>query len=153
VVGHVPCVEDIEEILPGEWNEMAEQQPVVCVCGGPGVPEGGKKRVLFPCAGASNTGQISNSAAVQLALEGYGILACTAGVPVRAPSTMKKVDDAEYIVAIDGCPVGCAGKLLEEQGVRVDRHIVVTELGIEKTGDLVIDEEDVETVVSAAWEQ
>lgn len=69
---------------------MAVQQPVVCVCGGPGVPEGGKKRVLFPCAGASNTGQISNSAAVQLTLEGYGILACTAGVPVRAPSTMKR---------------------------------------------------------------
>ena len=132
---------------------MAEQQPVVCICGGPGVPEGGKKRVIFPCAGASNTGQISNSAAVQLALEGYGILACTAGVPVRAPSTMKKVENAESIVAIDGCAVGCARKLLEGQGVRVDRHIIVTELGIEKTGTPIADEEDVETVVCAAWEQ
>ncbi|MDD5419572.1 MAG: putative zinc-binding protein [Methanomicrobiaceae archaeon] len=132
---------------------MAEQQPVVCFCGGPGVPEGGKKLVLFPCAGASNTGQISNSAAVQLTLEGYGILACTAGVPVRAPSTMKKVESAEYVVAIDGCPVGCARKLLEQQNVRVNRHIVVTELGIEKTGDPIADEKDVETVVSAAWEQ
>jgi uncharacterized metal-binding protein len=132
---------------------MAKEQPVVCVCGGPGVPEGGKKRVIFPCAGASNTGQISNSAAVQLAQEGYGILACTAGVPVRAPSTMKKVEEAEAIVAIDGCPVGCAKKLLEGQGVSVDCHIVVTELGIEKTGDLIIDEEDVETVVCAAWER
>lgn len=132
---------------------MAEQQPVVCVCGGPGVPEGGKKRVLFPCAGASNTGQISNSAAVRLTLEGYGILACIAGVPVRTPSTMKKVESAECVVVIDGCPVGCARKLLEQQNVRVDRHIVVTELGIEKTGDPVADEEDVETVVSAAWEE
>jgi len=132
---------------------MTEQQPAVCLCGGPGVPEGGKKRVIFPCAGASNTGQISNSAAVQLALEGYGILACTAGVPARAPSTMKKVENAESIVAIDGCAVGCARKLLEGQGVRVDRHITVKDLGVEKTGTPHDDEGGVEAVVSAAWEE
>ena len=123
-----------------------------CVCGGPGVGEGGKKRVIFPCSGASNTGQISNHAGVRLAQEGYGILACTAGIPIRAPSTMNKVEGAEELVAIDGCPVACARKVLEQQGLTVGLHIIVTALGIEKTGELVPSEEEIEKVVSTAWE-
>jgi uncharacterized metal-binding protein len=131
---------------------MDMQNEEKCVCGGPGVGEGGKKRVIFPCSGASNTGQISNHAGVRLAQEGFGILACTAGIPIRAPATMKKVEEGEELVAIDGCPVMCAKKVLEQQGLKVSQHIVVTALGIEKTGDLIPKEADIEKVVSAAWE-
>lgn len=122
-----------------------------CVCGGPGVAEGGKKRVIFPCAGASNTGQMTNHAGVRLAMEGYGILACTAGIPIRAPSTMEKVERGEELVAIDGCPVACARKVLEQQGLQVGQHVIVTSLGIKKTGELVPREEEIEQVVEAVW--
>lgn len=129
-------------------NTITEE---TCVCGGPGVGEGGKRRVIFPCSGASNTGQMSNHAGVRLAQEGYGILACTAGIPIRAPSTLEKVGKGEELVAIDGCPVACARKVLEQQGFMVGQHIIVTELGIKKTGELVPAEEDIEKVVDAAW--
>ncbi|OPY43916.1 MAG: DGC domain protein [Methanoregulaceae archaeon PtaU1.Bin222] len=128
---------------------MAED--IKCVCGGPGVGEGGKKRVLFPCSGASNTGQMSNHAAVRLAQEGFGILACTAGIPIRAPATMDKVEKGEEMVAIDGCPVACARKVLEQQGITVGQHIIVTDLGIKKTGELIPSDEEIEKVVDAAW--
>ncbi|MDI6718246.1 MAG: putative zinc-binding protein [Methanomicrobiales archaeon] len=124
-----------------------------CVCGGPGVSEGGKRRVLFSCAGASSTGQVSNSAAVQLALEGYGILACTAGLAVQAPSTLQKVETAEELVAIDGCAVACARKILEREGLTADVHLVVTDLGVKKTGDPIPGEDEIEVVVAEAWKR
>ncbi|MDH7593143.1 MAG: putative zinc-binding protein [Methanomicrobiales archaeon] len=122
-----------------------------CVCGGPGVGEGGKKRVIFPCAGASKTGQMTNHARVRLAMEGYGIMACTAGIPIRAPATMEKVEKGEELVAIDRCPVACARKVLEQQNLKVGQHVIVTSLGIKKTGELIPKEEEIEQVVEAVW--
>jgi uncharacterized metal-binding protein len=38
----------------------------------------GKKRILFPCAGVENVGQITNLAALQLTEEGFGVATCVA---------------------------------------------------------------------------
>lgn len=35
------------------------------------------------------------------------------------------------MVAIDGCPVGCAKAILEQAQVTLKNHLVITELGIE----------------------
>jgi len=131
---------------------MAEQTVPRCACGGGAEPEGGTKRIIFACAGASKAGQLSNEAAVQLTEEGYGNIACTASLAVGTPSIKKKVETADEVVVIDGCPVGCARQIAERAGVTPDQEIVVTDLGIEKGGGLDLSEEDVETVVSAAWE-
>ncbi|HOI12957.1 MAG TPA: putative zinc-binding protein [Methanoculleus sp.] len=131
---------------------MAEQTVPRCACGGGAEPEGGTKRIIFACAGASKAGQISNEAAVQLTNEGYGKIACTASLAVGTPSIKKKVEAADEVIVIDGCPVGCARQIAEMAGVTPDQEIVVTDLGIEKGGGLDLSEEDVETVVSAAWE-
>jgi uncharacterized metal-binding protein len=42
----------------------------------------------------------------------------------------------KMLIAIDGCPVGCAKKTLEHAGFNVDEYVQVTELGIEKNHDL-----------------
>ncbi|MDN7024044.1 DUF2703 domain-containing protein [Methanoculleus sp. FWC-SCC1] len=131
---------------------MAEQTVPRCACGGDAEPEGGTKRIIFACAGASKAGQLTNEAAVQLAEEGYGNIACTASLAVGTPSITKKVEAADEVIVIDGCPVGCARQIAEQAGVTPDQEIVVTDLGIEKGGSLDCTEEDVETVVSAAWE-
>jgi uncharacterized metal-binding protein len=65
---------------------------------------------------------------------------------------MKKVEDADEIVVIDGCPVECAGKIAAAAGIEPDQHIGITELGIKKIGDMTVHEDDLEKVVSAAWE-
>jgi uncharacterized metal-binding protein len=103
-------------------------------------------------AGASKAGQLSNEAAVRLTEEGYGSIACTASLAVGTPSVRKKVEEADEVIVIDGCPVGCARQIAERSGITPDQEIVVTDLGIEKGGSLDLTEEDVETVVSAVWE-
>lgn len=122
-----------------------------CTCGGPDVP-GVKKKIIFSCSGASNVGELSNAAAVNLTKEGFGSKACTASLAIETPSVMKKTEDADEIVVIDGCPVGCARQIAENAGVKIDQYLIVTKLGIKKIGDMDIVEDDLETVVSAAWE-
>ena len=110
-----------------------------CTCGD---APAGKKRIIFSCSGASNVGELSNAAAVALTKEGFGSKACTASLAVKTPSVMKKAKDADEIVVIDGCPVACAGQIAENAGVDVDQYIVITKLGIKKTGDMDIVEDD-----------
>lgn len=126
-----------------------EEKPA-CTCGGG--ERGGKKRIIFACSGASNVGELSNAASVVLTKEGFGSKACTASLAIKTPSVMNKTKDADEIIIIDGCPVGCAKKIGEAADVEPDQYIVITDLDIKKVGDMDVDEDDLEKVVSAAWE-
>lgn len=119
-----------------------------CACG-----EGeGAKRILFACAGASNVGQITNLAAVQLAVEGFGSPACTAQLATGVGPVKTKCREADEVVILDGCPVACASKIAEAQGVVPDQVIIVTEEGVAKSHDLTIADDEIECIVSAVWE-
>lgn len=131
---------------------MTEQNTPRCACESGIEPAGGPKRIIFACAGASKAGQLTNEAAVRLTKEGYGNIACTASLAVSTPSITKKVEAADEVIVIDGCPVGCARQIAGRAGITPDQEILVTDFGIEKGGALDLSEEDVETVVSAAWE-
>lgn len=123
---------------------MAEQTP--CSCAG-----GDKSRIIFPCCGQANTGQISNQAAIQLDEEGYGGYACTA-LLVSSESLAKRANEVDEVVAIDGCAMHCAKKIAENAGVPVHQHLVITDLGVEKTyEDRSFTAEQVEAIASAAW--
>jgi len=99
-----------------------------CSCGSANV-------AIFPCVGASNVGQLSNKVAIELEKQNFGNLMCTVGIGARVPGLMKSAEASERIIAIDGCPVNCARKTLELAGFKVDRHIVISELGIKKNKD------------------
>lgn len=118
-----------------------------CACG-----QNETRRIIFPCAGQANTGQITNLAAVQLTEEGFGSIACVALLATGAEGLVKSAKNAEEIVILDGCPMLCAKKIAEAQGVPVGRHLVATELGIIKGPSKSYTDEDIETVVSACWE-
>jgi len=108
-----------------------------------------KRTVIYGCAGASNTGQLANAAAVRLTQQGKGRIGCLGGVGTRQPGFVTAAKHADEVVAIDGCEVACAKKTLEEVGVTPDRHIVVTDLGIEKSGELNLREQEIERVAEA----
>ncbi|MDD1728277.1 MAG: putative zinc-binding protein [Methanospirillum sp.] len=123
---------------------MAEQGP--CSCGG-----GDKSRIIFPCCGQANTGQISNAAAIQLDEETYGGYACTA-LLASSEALAKRANEVDEVVAIDGCGMHCAKKIAENAGVPVHQHLVITDLGIEKkSGDRSFTPDQVEAIASAAW--
>ncbi|MFZ2498945.1 MAG: putative zinc-binding protein [Methanosarcina sp.] len=98
---------------------------------------------IFPCVGASNVGQLSNKIAIELDKKEIGNLMCTVGIGARAPGLMKSAEASDRIIAIDGCSVSCASKTLELAGFKVDRHIVISELGIKKTKDRDLKDDEV----------
>ena len=105
--------------------------------------------LLFPCAGGSNVGQIANDAAIVLEKSGVGRLYCLAGIGAHVEGMVKHAGSAPFTVAIDGCPVGCARKTLEQAGLEPAIHVTVTELGIEKEHTYEYPEEHVQRVVEA----
>jgi uncharacterized metal-binding protein len=88
--------------------------------------------LALPCAGGSNVGQISNSAAIELDKQGVARIYCLIGIAAHIPGMVDAAKSASGIIAIDGCPVGCAKAALDHLKLPVSQQIVVTELGIEK---------------------
>jgi len=110
-------------------------------------PHPSSERLIFCCSGASNVGILSFQAAILLAREGFGAFSCIAGLGSRNPPMIRKAKSAGERVVIDGCPIGCARKIMEINQIPVDRYVIVTELGIDKTHGLDIENSDIKTVV------
>jgi uncharacterized metal-binding protein len=126
------------------------QQPT-CSCSSTEGPAG-PTRIIFPCAGQANTGQLTNLAAIQLTEEGYGNIACVALLAIGAEGLVTNAKNADEVIILDGCPMLCAKKIAAEQGIIPGQHIIVTELGIAKAGSRDYTDANIETVVSATWE-
>jgi uncharacterized metal-binding protein len=129
---------------------MAEQ--LSCSCGDTSGIQSGKKRILFPCAGVANVGQLTNLAALQLTAEGYGAAACVALLAIGAEGLKESIAEADEVVVLDGCPVQCATKIALMQGVRPAQQIVVTDLGFKKAYTKDFSDADIEAIVSDVWE-
>ena len=114
-----------------------------CCCSGDNV-------LLFSCSGGSNVGQIANDAAKKLDEEGLGKLYCLIGVGAGIEGMLVNARGADKIVAIDGCPVGCAKVALQKAGLETDSYVVVTEEGVAKGHHFDVAEAEVQTVCDAA---
>jgi uncharacterized metal-binding protein len=109
------------------------------------------KRIIFPCAGQANTGQLTNLAAIQLTDEGYGSIACASLLAIGSEGLVANAKNVDEVLILDGCPMECARKIAESQGVPIRQHLVMTELGITKGPSKSYTDEDVEKVVAACW--
>jgi uncharacterized metal-binding protein len=108
--------------------------------------------MILACSGASNLGQLSNEAAVELAREGFGKMFCLAGIGAHLSGFVQSAKDVPAMVAIDGCPVACARKILEHAEIPLKAYVAVSELGIEKNMDTNLKREEVEKVKVAVKE-
>ena len=117
-----------------------------CMCGCSDV------RVVA-CCGASNVGQIANQAAIQLAKEKVAGFFCLAGVGGHIKGMVKSAKEAGLMVAIDGCPVQCAAKTMQHAEIEPAIQVIVTELGIEKSHDIALDEKIWAKVVKKVKEE
>lgn len=109
------------------------------------------KRIIFPCAGQANVGQLTNLAAIQLTEEGYGDIACASLLATGAESLLNNIKNSDEVVIIDGCPMLCAKKIAEAQGISPGQYLVLTELGFSKGPSRSYTEDDVETIVATVW--
>ena len=91
--------------------------------------------MILACSGASNVGQLSNRAAVELTQEGFGKMFCLAGIGGALSGFVQSAKDTPQMIAIDGCEVGCAKATLEQAEVPLKDYIVLTDMGIQKNKD------------------
>ena len=97
-------------------------------------------RLIFACSGAADVGAIADQAARKLTREGAGKMYCLAGIGGRVSGIVETTKSAAAILAIDGCPLDCAKRCLEEAGFGGFAHMRVTDLGMEKGKSPVTDD-------------
>lgn len=88
--------------------------------------------MILACSGASNVGQLSNRAAVELTQEGFGKMFCLAGIGGDLSGFIQSAKDTPQMIAVDGCDVGCVKATLGRSKIPIKDYIVLTSMGIEK---------------------
>lgn len=89
-------------------------------------------KLIFACSGAADVGQTSDLAARKLTQQGDGKMFCLAGIGGRVSGIMETTKAAAAVLAIDGCPLDCARKTLENAGFSNFEHLRLSDLGMEK---------------------
>lgn len=113
-----------------------------CAC------EGGTT-LVFACSGGADVGEISDRAARLMDERDAGSMYCLAGVGGRVSGIVKSTEAADHVIMIDGCPLDCGRRTLEEASISGFRHVRVTDLGFKK-GDSPPTNKAVERVAAAA---
>jgi len=90
------------------------------------------RTLIFACSGAADVGEIADRTARALHREGRGKMFCLAGVGGRIPNMVKTTEQADAVLAIDGCTQNCASQCLQSVGIAEFRHLRLAELGFEK---------------------
>ena len=105
---------------------MSDKNKEICACSDDEV------KLIFACSGGADVGHLSDVAARRMMANGCGKMFCLAGIGGKVDGILKTTEDADAILVIDGCPVDCAKKSLEEAGINNYTHFRVTDLGFEK---------------------
>jgi len=112
-----------------------------CACGA-------APKFVFSCSGAADVGEVADRAARRLGREGELKMFCLAGVGGRVSGIVKSAEAASLIVAIDGCPLNCAAKTLEQAGLSNFKHVRLSDIGLEK-GEASPTDKNIDRVVQA----
>ncbi|NLF38904.1 zinc-binding protein [bacterium] len=100
-------------------------EKTACMCGE-------APTLIFPCSGGSDVGCLADQAARKLTKDGVGRMYCLAGIGGRVPGIIETTKAAAAVLAIDGCPVDCAKKTLEQAGFSGFKHLRLSDIGLEK---------------------
>ena len=100
---------------------------------------GSALNVVFACSGASDVGEITDLAARKLAAEGVATMLGLAGISGRVGGIVASAKAAPARLAIDGCPVDCARKILEQADLAKFEHLRLSDLGMERSESPITD--------------
>lgn len=103
------------------------------------------KVVMATCYGAANTGQLAGAVTTELVNENEDFhLLCLPAVAIDKDTGINKVKNAALFVIIEGCPVMCCTKIIEEHtGRKPDISIeMVEDYKAQKSPSLTYNEAD-----------
>ena len=92
-----------------------------------------EKRIVYSCSGCADVGELADQVSRKLRKDGYAKTSgsCLAGIGAGFSSFIDAAKEVETVVTVDGCPVGCAKKIIENIGI-TPQAIFLTELGVVK---------------------
>ena len=95
------------------------------------------ENALFVCfGGMSNVGTLTGLASLEAIRQvepGRAGIFCLGGLPTEAPIVLNKTRAAQHIITVDGCPLNCARKIVEQAGFVPFKTInLVEDCGIKK---------------------
>ena len=109
---------------------------------------------LFVCFGAmSNVGMMTGLAALEavkiVGPQKAGIF-CLGGLPIQAPTVLAKTRAVKRIITVDGCPLNCSRKIVEQAGFVPSQTInLVTDCGIQKISSSEFRSADMQAAIEA----
>jgi uncharacterized metal-binding protein len=121
---------------------MSENKAEGCACSS-------APKLIFSCSGAADVGALADQTARRLSKEGAGKMYCLTGVGGRVPNILTNVQAAGKLLAIDGCPLNCARRTLEEAGFKEMAHLELGTAGFPK-GQSPASEENIQKAVELA---
>jgi len=88
---------------------------------------------IMSCSGASNTGEYSDLIARKLDASGDADMHCLAKIAIGDKNLIDNLKKTDVkIVVLDGCPINCAEKILNREGITQIHHLNTTDFGIIK---------------------
>ena len=97
------------------------------------------KKIVLACYGGSDLGELSDRVARKLRNNGVYNMKCLAMVGADQKEFIETIKSTETLV-IDGCPVDCGRKIMEEAWLTNYQYVRLTDLGLVKGQTPVTDE-------------
>lgn len=88
--------------------------------------------LVYSCSGASSAAQMANYLAVKLDRLKVAEMSCIAGLGGDVKPLVRTALSGRPIIVLDGCPLQCAAKILARHGLKADRHLDLSKLGVKK---------------------
>ena len=108
-----------------------------------------KLPVIYSCSGCSDAGELADRIARRLSREGTAEMSCLAGIGGRVKSLLRKAENAQRILVVDGCPLNCAARTLKSAGIQSFDHLELQDIGFRK-GSCPVTEERIAAGIEAA---
>ncbi|NIC00161.1 putative zinc-binding protein [Halobacterium sp. R2-5] len=102
--------------------------------------------LVYSCSGCSSAAQMANDLAVRLDRERVAEMSCIAGVGGDVGPLVDTATSGRPMLVVDGCPLECARKSLEQHGVTPDRHVNLAKRGVPKEYHTDYDDEQAEAL-------
>lgn len=90
-----------------------------------------EKTLIFACNGVSPTGQMTTQLAFDLEERGIGKVGCLSGIGSGNGAKISLGKEADRRIALDGCNLKCALKILENAGIKDNIGIVLADAGLQ----------------------
>ena len=102
--------------------------------------------LVYACSGASNLGQLTNQIAIRLDRAGLAEMSYAEAVGIEAGAPYAAALSGRPVVAISGCPLACADRLLAERGIAVASSIQLENRGVLKAKHVPVGGQDSERI-------